>query len=218
PEGEYSLTAVATDNLGKSATSASVDVLVRNKMDVFIRNNIPPIVTIDSPSNGTEFIAPATINIAANASDADGSISKVEFFNGILKLGEMTSTPWSFAWDNVPEGEYSLTAVATDNLGQSSTSRSVSIIIRSENVEINSIFTLYPNPNNGIFTIDFSQSLNTIYDRHLTIASVDGKVIYNEIILKDELIKKINLTYIDSGIYIVKITASNMFQTCRFIK
>ena len=63
------------------------------------------------------FTAPATIAIAANASDPDGSVAKVEFFNGATKLGEDTTAPYSYDWTDVPVGSYSITARATDNLG-----------------------------------------------------------------------------------------------------
>ena len=47
---------------------------------------------------------PANITINANASDSDGTVSKVEFFNGATKLGESLDAPYSFAWNNVAAG------------------------------------------------------------------------------------------------------------------
>jgi hypothetical protein len=77
--------------------------------------NALPQVSISSPANSTKFTAGASVTITANASDTDGTISKVEFFSGGTKLGEDLSSPYSFAWSNVPGGNYSLTARATDN-------------------------------------------------------------------------------------------------------
>src|SRR5206468_2628345 len=68
--------------------------------------NNPPAISITSPSNNASFIAPAAITINANASDADGTISKVEFFQGTTKLGEDLSAPYSFAWSDVAAGSY----------------------------------------------------------------------------------------------------------------
>ncbi|MBK7733416.1 MAG: hypothetical protein IPI37_11795 [Bacteroidales bacterium] len=42
-------------------------------------------------------------------------MSVVEFFNGSVKLGELTQPPYSFSWTNVSQGTYTLTAKATDN-------------------------------------------------------------------------------------------------------
>ena len=41
------------------------------------------------------------MNLAATASDADGTVTKVEFFNGAAKLGEDTTAPYSFTWSGV---------------------------------------------------------------------------------------------------------------------
>lgn len=78
--------------------------------------NNPPSVNITSPGNGANLHASA-INIAANASDEDGTISKVEFYNGKTLLATEYSKPYSFTWKNVASGTYHITAVATDNDG-----------------------------------------------------------------------------------------------------
>jgi chitinase len=62
------------------------------------------------------------VNLAATASDSDGSVTKVEFFNGATKLGEDTTAPYSLTLSGVGVGSYTLTARATDNLGASTTS------------------------------------------------------------------------------------------------
>jgi hypothetical protein len=68
---------------------------------ISIQGNSPPVVTLSQPANGARFTAPASIGVAATASDSDGSVSKVEFFNGATKLGEDTTAPYSFAWSGV---------------------------------------------------------------------------------------------------------------------
>jgi len=89
-----------------------------------------PVVSITSPSDGQTFTAPASVNITANASVNGGSITNVEFYNGTVKLGEDVTSPYSFAWNNVPAGNYTLTAKAIDNAGGSATA-SVNIIVTS---------------------------------------------------------------------------------------
>jgi hypothetical protein len=93
--------------------------------------NKPPTVTLTAPANGATFTAPASITLTATASDPDGSIAKVEFFNGASKLGEDTTSPYSLTWSNVAVGSYSLVAKATDNSGATATSATVSISVRS---------------------------------------------------------------------------------------
>ncbi|MEQ8905684.1 polysaccharide lyase family 7 protein [Ekhidna sp.] len=94
--------------------------------------NNPPSVSITTPSNNDSFIESENITIAANASDSDGTISKVEFFEGSNKLGEDDTSPYSFDWENVAEGNYSLTAIATDDKGSTTTSSEVNITVNSQ--------------------------------------------------------------------------------------
>ncbi|MHC1733025.1 MAG: Ig-like domain-containing protein [Bacteroidales bacterium] len=99
--------------------------------------NSPPSVNISSPTKSTAFIAPATITIDASASDSDGTVVKVEFYNGTVKLGERTTTPWSFTWKEVSEGTYSITAAATDNSGSRTVSSSVNVVVEKAAPTVN---------------------------------------------------------------------------------
>jgi RHS repeat-associated protein len=119
--GSYSLTARATDNLGATTTSAPVNITV----------NAPPTVSITSPTSGASFTAPANVTITANASDSDGSISRVDFYQGTTLIGTATTSPFTISWNNVVAGGYTITARATDNLGASTTSNPISITVGS---------------------------------------------------------------------------------------
>jgi hypothetical protein len=93
-----------------------------------LSGNIPPSVSLTSPSSGQSFAAPATVNFAASASDADGSVSKVEFYNGSTLLSTDTSAPYTFSWSNVAGGNYTVSARAYDNAGTTaSASASISV-------------------------------------------------------------------------------------------
>jgi hypothetical protein len=67
--------------------------------------------------------------VGAVALDSDGTVSKVEFFQGALKLGEDTTVPYSYDWNNVAAGDYVLTARATDNAGEITTSAAINISV-----------------------------------------------------------------------------------------
>jgi len=56
-------------------------------------------------------------------------VSKVEFFQGAVKLGEDTTNPYSYDWTNVAAGNYVLTAKVTDNLAATTTSSAVNITV-----------------------------------------------------------------------------------------
>lgn len=88
-----------------------------------------PIVTITAPVAAASFEAPANITINATATVANGTIAKVEFFNGQTKLGEDNTSPYSYTWTNVEAGSYSISAIATDNAGNKGTSSAVSVSV-----------------------------------------------------------------------------------------
>ncbi len=93
--------------------------------------NIPPTVSIVSPTNGTVFIAPANFTVVADASDVDGTVTNVEFFQGTTNfLGEAANpAPYGIVLTNVPAGSYTFRARATDNLGATGTSAPVTISV-----------------------------------------------------------------------------------------
>ncbi|WP_425451446.1 glycoside hydrolase family 48 protein [Sphaerisporangium album] len=91
--------------------------------------NQPPTVALTSPTAGQTFTAPATVNLAANAADSDGTVSKVDFYSGTTLLGTDTTAPYTYSWTGVAAGDYSLTAKATDNAGATTTSSPVGITV-----------------------------------------------------------------------------------------
>ena len=89
--------------------------------------NKPPTVSITIPVANASFTAPATITLQAAAADTDGTITQVQFFQNGASLGTVTTAPYTFTWSNVAAGTYSLTAIATDNGGATTTSVAISI-------------------------------------------------------------------------------------------
>jgi hypothetical protein len=127
--GNHSITAVATDNNGKPGTSATVAVNVSN--------NVAPAVAITAPANNSFPDIDADLVISANATDADGTVSKVEFFkNGTVSLGTVTVPVGNVFSLTVPKanlvlGGMAITAVATDNKGGVTTSTAVDVIVKN---------------------------------------------------------------------------------------
>jgi hypothetical protein len=87
--------------------------------------------SITSPANNSSFTPGSSITINANASTTSGTITKVEFFSGSTKLGEDLTSPYSFTWQSVPAGNYSLTAKATNSASAIGTSAPVNITVAS---------------------------------------------------------------------------------------
>jgi glucose/arabinose dehydrogenase len=92
--------------------------------------NLPPAVQIATPTNSEAFTSPANVTITAEASDADGSVTNVQFFNGAVSLGSVSTPPFRVT-TTLFAGTYTLSAVASDNLGATSTSSNVVITVGS---------------------------------------------------------------------------------------
>ncbi|MBF0503303.1 MAG: S8 family serine peptidase, partial [Candidatus Riflebacteria bacterium] len=117
--GNYVLTTKATDNNGATKTSAAVSMTV----------NTLPTVSITSPANNSVFTAGSSVTITVDAADSDGSIAKVEFFQGSTLLGQATSAPYSYTWPSPVAGNYTIITKATDNNGATKTSAAISMTV-----------------------------------------------------------------------------------------
>ncbi len=95
-------------------------------------DNQNPTVSITEPSNGSRFEIGQTVNITASASDADGSVIKVEFFINGNKISEDTTAPYTSNWTTV-SGTHTILAKATDDKGATSDSIAVAISAGSTN-------------------------------------------------------------------------------------
>jgi len=181
-----------------------------------IHQNKLPVVSISFPAKGTSFTPPATVEVSIEASDPDGTISKVELYNGSKKIAESTVAPYSFTLKDLPAGTYNLRAIATDDLKANSVSSilEVSVITYNKNGEY---FNLFPNPNDGRFTVDFPTLVES-GSFSLSVVDLRGNTVYREEISSDEISKQFDLSYLNSGIYVMIISAGKILLTQKFIK
>jgi len=91
--------------------------------------NLPPSVTLLKPSSGATFPPSTDITLEAEASDPDGTILRVDFFDGPAWLGSATVEPYTFVWSGASIGAHCLVAVATDQGGMQGRSLPVSICV-----------------------------------------------------------------------------------------
>lgn len=91
--------------------------------------SVPPTVSITNPANNAVFSAPASFFLAATAAATGVSITNVQFLNGANSLGNVTSSPYTLAVNNLAAGHYTFYAVATDsNGGQATNSIAVRVV------------------------------------------------------------------------------------------
>jgi hypothetical protein len=105
--------------------------------------NIPPMVKIVSPVIGETFFTPADLIIQAEASDIDGSVSKVEFYNGSHYLGEDETAPYGITLNDISRGYYNFQAKAIDNNSAISYSDPVWIIVTDSTIDEEVIWHSY---------------------------------------------------------------------------
>ncbi len=91
--------------------------------------NPVPSVAITTPTNNSYSLVSAALTLRADASDNDGTVALVEYFEGVNKIADATNSPYTFPWSGMPEGAYTLRAVATDNSGLRGTSAPVVVNI-----------------------------------------------------------------------------------------
>ncbi len=214
--GIYSLTAIATDNRNSKTKSGAISVTVNSATTT---ENQPPVVMISNPVKGTQFENTESIDIEVVASDPDGSVSKVILYNGSIELVELTSIPYLYSLKDADTGSYSIKAVAYDNQNASAASSVIEFTVVPATVyDANSeILNLYPNPNDGHFSIEFKDPVQS--DRsNIVITDLAGKQIYNGLLSKEETIKQIDLSYIKAGIYLLIIFYREILVTKKFIK
>jgi beta-glucanase (GH16 family) len=93
--------------------------------------NKVPTVSITSPTNNATFTSPASIVINADAADTDGNITKVDFYNNNTFLGSDATAPYTYTWNGVGAGTYSITAKAIDNANAVTTSAAITIKVNA---------------------------------------------------------------------------------------
>lgn len=108
--GVYTFSAKVFDDRGNSAWSDSI-------VKIVVNGSSSPAVSIVSPAPGKKVTAGSDILIKAEASDADGSVSRVEFKVNGQFLSEDTTEPFTAFWTPASAGSYVVEATAFDNMG-----------------------------------------------------------------------------------------------------
>ncbi len=134
----YTLIAVARDAAGNQAVSSPISIIVKNIIpDIIpahpsqIEDDTPPIIIIFSPKTGSTMSN--IITLFAKASD-NISVADVQFkLNGVDIGNKITTSPYTIKWDTTQStnGQYPITAVASDAVGNKATSTSVIVTVNN---------------------------------------------------------------------------------------
>jgi hypothetical protein len=167
------LTAVATDNVGQTATSEAVTVTVEP--------NQPPIVAILQPQEGDRVLTGGTVQVSVGATD-DIRVAQVRGLVDGVEVGIDVDEPFEFTFQVAPGAtEVRLAALAIDSSGQSSTSEEVVLEVEPDQPPTVTILE----PQNGDVVIagdDVLVSVNAADDVGIAEVQilVDGEVVASD--------------------------------------
>jgi len=124
--GTYTLTAIARDEAGNTTTSTPVNVTVPVPPDT-----TAPEVTLTAPTEGDT--VSGTVTVSATASDNAGVVGIQFQLDGANLGSEDTTNDYQVVWDTstVAPGTYTLTAIARDAAGNTSTSAPVTVTLEA---------------------------------------------------------------------------------------
>ncbi len=117
--GSHVLSAVVLDT--NSLTSVSTDVTV-------VISDLPQ-VELQQPLAGRIYLPGDDVLLSAVASDPDGTVAKVDFYQGTTLIGSVSTPPYAVLWKQPAPGTYRLTARVFDNAGDTSVSAEREIVV-----------------------------------------------------------------------------------------
>lgn len=183
--------------------------------------NAAPTVNITSPASGTTFTTLDPISIAASAADTDGSVSKVDFYVGTQLIGTDNTAPYEATFTPSGNGTYSLTAVATDNAGATTTSAAISITVKTSTKgggkptsrSLSREMYFYPNPLQDKLTVQLKDATTS---GNVLIFDSAGRQVAAASLEKGNA--QISVQHLPKGLYLLKIQTSDEQMIQRLIK
>jgi len=149
-EGMYSFNLVVTNSDLRTATD-NVLVMVTGTL------NVPPTVSLTSPLNNSTYTEGNSVTVSASASDFDGSIQHVDFYQNNTLISTVTTPPYTIQWTPVA-GSYAVNATATDNGGAQSTSETSNVTISP----VMSCTTTSTDATQGSFQVGYKCTYETV--------------------------------------------------------
>lgn len=130
-EGSSGLIHTTTNLISQDNNTARDVVLFDRRTNSLPNPNTLPVVTITSPGTGGTALVNTTISVRASATTTIGVVSSVQFFVNGTSLGTSTVFPYSASWTPTAVGNYTLSALVTDNFGNIGVSSNVVVTINA---------------------------------------------------------------------------------------
>ncbi len=183
-------------SLGNAPNNSNKDwAIVITKNETTPTDNTPPTVSLTNPSqNNQEYTLGETIQLSANASDAEGSIEKVNFKINDSFFKQDQTAPYSASWTPTVAGTYTIGARAFEGEQEGlSTEVSRTVIIKEETGNQAPQIS-FADPSNNI-TVDEGYDLTVIVNA----SDTDGSVSNVKLYIDDDLVRQENIAPYEWG-------------------
>ena len=113
---DYFTDGVHPNNTGADSIASIINRAITGK-------NLVPTAVITNPVFNQNVNPGSNVTIQVNATDYDGSVSKVQFYDGTNLLGEDTTVPYSYVLSGISQGEHDIIVKAIDDKGAVNTDK-----------------------------------------------------------------------------------------------
>jgi len=176
-------------------------------------------LTVVAPGQTGTAVSPFTMCNADNVFLPDGLTGSVEAggtWSDDSGTGLLAGPNGNvFVANGLPVGTYPFTYTVDNGVcPAASTTVTVTLTTCTEVVENNVEFTIYPNPNNGIFNV--TSNISEVVE--ITVMDVQGNVVYNsKLNITGGTPEVITLDNVETGMYILKVAAQSNVSTSSFV-
>jgi len=135
-----------------------------------VPGNAAPKATLSA--SATQIGVPGSVTLTVAATDADGTIAKVEIYVGATRLAALTAPPYTYVYTAAQAGSLAFTATAFDDKGDTGASNAVTVVASSGATPgTNQLPKLTLNVSNAVVTVPASVTLTAT-----NVGDADGKV------------------------------------------
>ena len=118
--GNYTIKVIPIDNEGKKSPV--------KKVSFSVTASLAPQINMLTPVSGTIlFEQNNSATLSVNATDADGTITSIEYFVNNESIGVVSEVPFSKEWTGIENGSYLIYAIATDDSDTKAISETISL-------------------------------------------------------------------------------------------
>jgi len=158
------------------STPASDTTYTATYTDIGPATNEPPDVTLTAPANGSSAMVGVAVDLTATATDSDGTVTSVAFFENDVLIGATdTSSPYGVSWTPSTQGTRTLTARATDNQGATDTS-TVSVTVNPVGADTQAPVATLTAPANLASGLTGTLTITATATDNVGVASIDFQV------------------------------------------